>query len=160
MSLSVCPECGSPETENQQICSECGFPLKTITEKKMPRINKKIILCITAVVLVVVSVFGINEHQKNGLREQLVTGGSWKIKYTESVIAFNNNGRTVYSDINNYGITEGIDARLISGDYKIISKDKIKIGEQKVKVTIDGDEIFFEPDIKAVLLEAIHEKEN
>lgn len=155
MSVLICPECGFPNQENHKICPECGFPFSN--KKNKLKISPKIIVFILIIVMTSSSVFKITEHQKNEFQTQLIKGSSWEIKNTGSKIAFNDKGRTVYSDINFYGISNGMDARLISGDYKVISKNTIKIGDQKVTVTIDGKEISFEPDIKAVLLEAIKE---
>lgn len=158
MSVIICPECGFPNQENHKICPECGFPFGN--PKNKLKINPKIIIFLLIIVVVAASAFKFTEHQKNEFQTQLVKGSSWQIKNTESKIAFNDKGRVIYSDINFYGITNGMDAQLISGNYKIISKNTIKIGDQKVTVTIESKEIYFEPDIKAVLLEAIKEEEN
>ena len=154
MVIITCPECNEQVSADDVICKNCGYPLKTKGTNAFGKFkfNSKlivIIVCIISLLLIGTSYFCV---LKNNFNDKLVSTLSWtETKYGYN-ISFSEDGILKYHKIDWIGHEYGLNYSVGVAEYKVLSSNKIKIGDQKVKIEIKNDgTLCFEPDFKMIL---------
>ncbi len=163
--IIICPDCSEQNIKGAAICSKCGCPLDATEEKT--KLGKKIpssVIAIALVIAVAVSgIIAVVSNNRNSLKEKLVEGSMWLDAETNARVRFDDDGKMMYSIISlNGGFLGGgnLEYSISTAEYKVKSKNKIKVGGETVKVIFRSDgKIMFEPDLGPIIHEAAKEAE-
>lgn len=168
--LVICPDCSRENFKEDEICKNCGCPLKN--EKIKIVINLRIlaialvaILVITGIIIAVFSAlekdFSVLEKDKEEFREKLISGSMWVDSETDARISFREDGKFGIIRFEASGLENfEMESSLKVAKYEVVSKNKIKVGKEIVKVTIETDgKLTFEPSIDSVVEKALEEAE-
>lgn len=133
MSLVKCKECGKEISDTAKLCPNCGVQIKQ-------KYNKRIKIIISVIILIVISVIGYREYQKQELKkllledwERIETGDSGSIYTLE--LDFSETS----IDYNFHSIYSWLDSTLKTYDYEIISSHQLEIDNKKYEIEFNEE---------------------
>ena len=133
MSLVKCKECGKEISDTAKLCPNCGVQIKQ-------KYNKRIKIIISVIILIVISIIGYREYQKQGLKklllkdwERIETGDSGSIYTLE--LDFSETS----IDYNFHSIYSWLDSTLKTYDYEIISSHQLEIDNKKYEIEFNEE---------------------
>ena len=155
-----CPDCGCKNLKDEKSCSNCGYPFQSKEINKTLKIPIFVIaLALVLILTVISSAIGISKN-KADFKDKLVTGSVWLEVETDSRVRFDENNKMMYMIYGYYGLDDGLEYSISYCDYKVKAGNKIKIGDETVKVVFRQDgKIMFEPDIVPIIKKAVKEAE-
>ena len=149
----ICPECQHENEEIDTVCKNCGYPLKEDSRKKNKSavLSKLIAAIVCLFMLLLIGITSFN-NSRNKFKEELVSHGTWnEAKYGYNV-SFSDDGMFKYTRVDWQGMDAGLNFEIAVAEYKVLSKNTVKIGKQKVKIKIGKDDTLkFEPDFNMII---------